>query len=69
MGILEESALAVHYTNHSVKDKITGNLDFGRDTIFPIAHVENYRYICQSKQAKIDKDAIRKNYTRIDHNY
>ena len=37
--------------------------------IIPINHVADWRYICQHKQAKIDKDVIRGNNTRIDYNY
>ena len=42
---------------------------FGRYMILPINHVADWRYICQRKQLKIDKDAIRENTTIIDHNY
>ena len=37
--------------------------------ILPINHIENWRLIRQCKQAQIYKDVIRKNSTRIDHNY
>ena len=35
--------------------------------ILPIDHIENWRYIRQRKQMQIEKDVIRENSTRIDH--
>ena len=37
--------------------------------ILPITHIENWRYIRQSKQTHIDNDVIRENAKRIDHDY
>ena len=51
------------------KDKSPGHLVFGRDTIPPINHVADWRYICQHKQTQIDNYVIRENTTIIDHNY
>ena len=32
-------------------------------------HIANWRLIRQRKQAQIDKDVIRENYTRVNHDY
>ena len=34
-----------------------------------INHVADWRYICQRKKTKINKDVACENNTRIDHNY
>ena len=39
MGILAGAAFAVQYTYHRTKDKISGQLVFGRDMILSINHV------------------------------
>ena len=67
IGILATSAFAVRSTYHMTKDKIPGQLVFGRDMILPINQVADCRYIRQRKQAQIYKDVIRENTTRIDH--
>ena len=69
MGILEAADLAVRSTYHQTKQKNPGQLVFERFMILPFNHVENCRYICHRKQSKIEKDVIRENSTRIDHNY
>ena len=45
------------------------HLVFGRDMILPINHVEDWMYIYQRKQVKIEKGVIRENTVRIDYNY
>ena len=37
--------------------------------ILPINHVADWRYIRQHNQTQINKDVIRENTTRIDHDY
>ena len=37
--------------------------------ILPTNHIANFRYICQRKQAYIEKCVIRENSTRTDHDY
>ena len=37
--------------------------------ILPRNHVANWRYICQRKQAQIEKDVIREKSTRIKYDY
>ena len=68
MGILAAADFAVQYTYHRMKNNPC-QLVFGRYTILPINHVEDWRYICQRKQTKINKDVACENNTRIDHNY
>ena len=69
MGILAAAAFAVRSTYHMTKYKTPGQLVFGPDTILPINYVADWRFIRQRKQAQIDKDVIRENSTRIDHDY
>ena len=37
--------------------------------ILPNNHIVKWRLLRQRKQAQIDKDVIRENSTRVDHNY
>ena len=69
MGILAAEAFAVQYMYHRTKQQSPGQIVFCRDMILTINHVLDWRYICQRKQAKIDKDAIRENTTRINYDY
>ena len=69
MGILVASAFAVRSTYHRTKDKIPGQLVFGRYMILLINHEADLRYIHHHKQTQINKDVNRENTTRIDHNY
>ena len=69
MEKLAAAAFAVRYTYDRTKEKIPVQLAFGRDMILPINHVADWRYICQRKQTKINKDVACDNTTRIDHDY
>ena len=69
MGILAAAALAVRSTYHHTKEKIPGQLVFGRDMILPINQIADWRYICQRKQTQINKYTACENTTRIDHDY
>ena len=68
MGILAEATLAVQYMYHQTKAKNSGKLCFGRDMILPINKIANRRLIHQRKQSQIEKNVIRKKFTRIDYN-
>ena len=46
-----------------------GQLVFGRDMIIPIKNKEDWGLILQQKQIQINKDSIRKNIKRVDHDY
>ena len=46
-----------------------GQLKFGCDMIILIKHTVYWELIPQKKQAKINKENIRKNRNRVDHDY
>ena len=69
MRTLAAAAFVVRATYHRTKQKSLGQLVFGQDMILPINHLANWILICQRKQAQIDNDVIRKNSTRVDHDY
>ena len=69
MGILASASFEVRSTYHPSKGKIPDKLVFGRAMILPINHVGGWRYIRQQKKAKIDKDVIFENTTRINNDY
>ena len=56
MGILAAAAFAVRSTYHRTKEKIPGQLFFGRDMILRINHVADQGYIRQRKQTQINND-------------
>ena len=68
-GILSATAFAVRSTYHTTLGKTPGQLVFGQDMIFNVEHTANWEYICQKKQAKINKNNERENSTRIPHTY
>ena len=69
MGILTAAAFVACSEYHQFKGKRPGQLVFGGDMILTITHLDSCRYIRQRKQAKIYKEKIHKNSTRIDHDY
>ena len=58
LGILSAVAWAVRSTYHTTLQSTPGQLVFGRDMIWDIAHVANWQYIKQRKQTLIDKIII-----------
>ena len=56
--ILVAAAFVLQSTYHRMKDKIPGQLVFGRDIIFPIEHVSDDKFIHNHKQAQIEKVVI-----------
>ena len=69
MVILEKTSFRVQSSYHNTKYKIPVQIIFGQDIILPINHVSDWRCVRQHKHVQIEKDAIRNNSTRIDHNY
>ena len=53
MGILAASGFVVRSMYHRTKQKILGQLVFGRYMTLPIYHISNWRYIRQQKQTQI----------------
>ena len=61
-GILSAVAWAVRSTYHTTLQSTPGQLVFGRDMIWDIAHVANWQYIKQRKQTfLIDKNNTKEN--------
>ena len=52
-----------------MKEKILGQIVFGREMILPTNHVADWMYIYQHKQTQIYKYINRENTTIIDHDY
>ena len=68
MVILAAAVFAVRAMYHQTKNN-PGQLVFVQDMILPMNHIDNWRLILQRKQAQIEKDVIRENSTRVDHDY
>ena len=56
MGRLAVMAFSVQYTYHSTLEATPGKMVFGRDMIFNIKHISNWREIQKWKQDLIDKN-------------
>ena len=69
MIILVEASIAVQSTYLRTKNKNLGQLVFVQDMIPPINHVAHWRYICQLKQAQIEKYFIRGKTTIFNYDY
>ena len=68
-GILSAVAWAVRSTYHTTLQSTPGQLVFGRDMIWDIAHVADWQYIKQRKQTLINKNNKKENSKRIDYDY
>ncbi len=69
MGILATTMFAVRSTYHTTLKKTPGQLVFGRDMIFNIQHVANWKFIRQNKQCHIDKNNKAENAKRVAYSY
>ena len=68
-GILAATAYAVRSTYHTTLQASPGQLVFGRDMIFNIKHVANWKLITYRKQKLINSNNERENKRRIAHEY
>ena len=68
-GILAATAYAVRSTYHTTLQATPGQLVFGRDMIFNIKHIANWKSIKERKQKLIDYNNERENKKRIKHKY
>ena len=59
-GILDAVEFPLHSTQNRLKVYSMVKLLFGRNMILLIKHKVDWELICQKKQAKINKDKIRK---------
>ena len=69
MGILAAAAFDLRATYHRTKPIISGQLAFGRYIILTINYIANCILIRQRKQAQIEKNLIRENFTIFNHDY
>ena len=68
-GILAATAFAVRSTFHTTLKATPGQLVFGRDLIFNIKHIANWKAIQEQKQKLIHLNNRRENSKRIQHKY
>ena len=67
--ILSSIAWAVRASHHSTWNKTPGQLVFGRDMIFNLSTVVDWKAITARKQAQVDRDNLRENANRVSHDY
>jgi len=67
--ILSSIAWAVRASHHSTFNKTPGQLVFGRDIIFNLSTVVDWKAITARKQAQVDRDNLRENANRVSHDY
>ena len=68
-GILAALSFVIRSTRNWLKGYSLGQLIFVHDMILPIKHKVNWESIRQKKRTRINKDNIRKNINRVDHDY
>ena len=69
MGILVAAVFAVRSAYRRTRQKIRGQITFGRYMILPISHIQNWRHIHWRKQTQIEKYTIHKTPTRIYYDF
>ena len=67
--ILSSIAWAVRALHHSTFNKTPGQLVFGRDMIFNLSTVVDWKAITARKQAQVDRDNLRENANQVSHDY
>ena len=67
--ILNSIAWVVWASHHTTLDKTPAQLMFGRDMIFNLSTVIDWRAITLHKQKQVDRDNLRENARRITHDY
>ena len=68
-GILVAAEFAIRSTKNRIKYYSPGKLVPGCDIILPIKHNVYWELIYQQNHKQINKDNIRENIIRVDHNY
>ena len=68
-GVLAAAAYGIRSTYHTTLKATPGQLIFGRDMIFNIQHIADWREIKQRKQRIIRQNNRRENSKRIEHSY
>ena len=69
VGHFGSSEFEIHSTKNSFSCCSPGQLIFGLDMILMIKHTVDWELIHQQKKAQINKDNIRENRNRVDHDY
>ena len=67
--ILSSIAWAIRASHHSTLGATPAQLVFGRDMLFNIKSLVNWKEISLRKQQTVDKSNIRENSKRVDHDY
>ena len=67
--ILTSVAWAIRAAHHSTLGYTPAQLVFGRDMVFNMKTIINWKDISERKQAQVDKDNLRENKKRIDYDY
>ena len=67
--ILVAASFEIFSTKNILKGYIPGQLIFFRDMILSMKYKVDWELKCQRNQTKINKDNIRKNIKRVDHDY
>jgi transposase InsO family protein len=68
-GILSAVAFAVRATVHTTTRATPAQLIFGRDAIFQVQHLADWRYITKRKQDAINTNNARENSKRLPYTY
>ena len=66
-GILASAAFTINPTANGLKGYSMGQLVFFCDMILLMKHMVDWELLRQRKQAQINRDNIRKNSKRVDH--
>ena len=69
LGILDAAVFVIRSTTNRLNGYSPGQLAFFRDMILLIKHKVDWGLVRQQNQMQINKNNIRKNRKRIDHNY
>ena len=68
-SILASVAWAVRSSYNNTTDATPAQLVFGRDMIFNLSTLVNWKELSIRKQALVDKNTLRENKKRIDYDY
>ena len=67
--ILASVAWAVRASYNSATDATPAQLVFGRDMMFNLAAIVNWKALAAKKQKLVDKANLRENHNRVDYDY
>ena len=67
--LIINAAWAICSTHHTILNATPGAAIFGRDMLFDIPYIVDWKAIGLRRQARVDKDALHHNVKRIDYDY